>query len=89
MSEIPAPEDFPALDDKTKNEGGPAFPSREKWKSVHGSRSIINFGMSLRDYFAGQALTRISLIPGLTAEEEIAERAYMFADAMLEARKGQ
>ena len=38
------------MDDKTKYDGGPAFP-------VFGGSISINDGMSLRDYFAGQETT--------------------------------
>jgi hypothetical protein len=46
-------------------------------------------GMTLRDYFAGQAL--IGILAGRSEKTEypprhIAERAYVWADAMLEAR---
>jgi hypothetical protein len=40
-------------------------------------------GMSLRDYFAGQALTELVK---LWAPEEAADSAYIYADAMLAAR---
>lgn len=60
--------------------GGPAFPCEtdEKWY----------FGMTLRDYFAGQVIDRC------LAECEgdcsvAAESAYSIADAMVEARERQ
>lgn len=64
------------------NDGGAAFPeSGERGKAAGGE------GMSLRDWFAGQALT------GLLANtnnsgvvQNYAEDAYAFADAMLAAR---
>lgn len=69
--------------DKEEN-GGPAFKCE---------KGTIWTGMSLRDYFATQAmLAHIQLLPredfGSTAEwnSEIARLAYMTADAMLEER---
>lgn len=44
-------------------------------------------GMSLRDWFAGQALLWcLSEFAGNTKEEQLAEAAYQIADAMLCAR---
>lgn len=70
----------------TTNTGGPAFPS-------HGSMGeVAHEGMTLRDYFAGQALTAIlsncerlssgePALPYKTAADE----AIFYADAMLAA----
>jgi hypothetical protein len=61
-----------------KDDGGPAFPvDRANW----GMDRLP--GMSLRDFFAGQALV------GLLANPEdgsIVKQAYLFADAMLAER---
>lgn len=73
--------------------GGPAFP-------VPGLSSLPNdtfiypeAGMSLRDYFAGQAM--VALLPlcnndarteGLAYPEHVAAVSYGMADAMLKAR---
>jgi hypothetical protein len=61
-------------------DGGPAFPV------FTGDQGV---GMSLRDWFAGQALLtaqhRYSGVDPLPAEW-LAERAYGIADAMLKAR---
>jgi hypothetical protein len=45
-------------------------------------------GMTLRDYFAGQALAGITGDPSVEDmdQNEIARAAYLYADAMLEAR---
>jgi hypothetical protein len=45
-------------------------------------------GMTLRDYFAGQALAGITADPSVEDmdQNEIAEAAYLYADAMLKAR---
>lgn len=42
-------------------------------------------GMTLRDYFAGQALTGIVMHTG--SLDIVVERCYLLADAMLEARR--
>lgn len=65
--------------------GGPAFP-----RAGHSTEASKD-GMSLRDWFAGQALDRmISLTQdrdGGWDEHAVAVGAYRLADAMLEARK--
>jgi len=63
-----------------KDNGGPAFPT------VAG-QTVYSNGMSLRDYFAGQAL-RAGIISGDwdTSMKWRAECAYRIADAMLAAR---
>ena len=76
-----------------KNDGGPAFPVVET-HPVHGSR--IDMGMTLRDYFAGQALVGLighgnSLVsdeydPTTTMADIVAGHAYFLADAMLKAK---
>lgn len=65
-------------------DGGPAFP-------VGGT---VNYGMSLRDYFAAAALS--GLIPNAAwdyssgpCNAAAAERCYAIADAMLAAREKQ
>lgn len=80
------------------NDGGPAFPTEQghildgTWNQTYES------GMSLRDYFAGQAM--IGLVAGITKfrDEEgmediivnrpndVSQLAYTYADAMLAAR---
>ena len=77
-----------------KADGGPAFPVREMPDAY--------FGMSLRDYFAGQALigwlSRVAL--GAIADEKclpvaadampiLSAACYDMADAMLKASKGE
>lgn len=80
MSNIPAADDY-----RDAADGGPAFPKVPD-DSRNGSA-----GMSLRDWFAGQALA------GMLPQEEhgvchyasdTAEMAYRYADAMIEARNG-
>lgn len=70
---------MPEIDD-----GGPAFPGGVRdtdgnWISLSGDP-----GMSLRDWFAGQALSNMA---GSSADQ-VAKLAYNIADAMLAARKG-
>lgn len=69
--------------------GGPAFPGGEL--PEHPNHPV---GMSLRDWFAGQAISgvieackRDTIPAGETPESHFAIRAYMVADAMLAARK--
>jgi hypothetical protein len=79
----------------SKPDGGPAFPCEaEVWLSntEHPRWVTQNVsGMSLRDYFAGQALTGMVLAccianSPLVGPETAAKGAYEFADAMLAAR---
>jgi len=67
------------------NDGGPAFPNvpsdpgYTKWDE----------GMSLRDWFAGQALTGLMANPKRCYNfDGLAQDALRFADAMLKARGG-
>ena len=79
------------------NDGGPAFPPTHDPKT-HDS------GMSLRDYFAGQALANGEICTGsasefylqawfgnrggITREEITTRQAYNHSDAMIAARNG-
>ncbi len=72
-----------------RGDGGPAFPEAI---AVGPSGDVYPgfSGMSLRDWFAGQAAAaEISAWENSTEghEANIARRAYALADAMLEARK--
>lgn len=79
-------------------DGGPAFPVR--WSMQDGDETLLE-GMTLRDYFAGQAVLEVDgfaadgplarLVRWLwfgspLTDEEIAESAYATADAMLAER---
>ncbi len=78
----------------TKDNGGPAFPGTEH-TFYDGVPQVgaDHQGMSLRDWFAGQALAGLIANPnrdatrGKKGVEPIAQYAYEYADAMLEARK--
>jgi len=59
--------------------GGPAFPT-----SNGGSPDD---GMTLRDYFAGQAIIAYHADGNFSASEDVANWCYKIADAMLEARE--
>ena len=73
---------------KADKDGGPAFPSQEE---DGGGGYVTHRGMTLRDWFAGQALAGIMCSNGRpTGDEAKALWAYEMADAMLAAReKGQ
>ena len=62
------------------NDGGAAFPV--PYVTLH-------TGMTLRDWFAGQALAGLVFHNdyGAVSDKDIAKGAYKFADAMIEARK--
>ena len=78
-----------------EDNGGPAFPHDGRDNGPGNIKGRPHDGMTLRDWFAGQALAGISGMtesdgssflhsPGMKAA---ARWAYSFADAMLEARK--
>jgi hypothetical protein len=75
------------------NDGGPAFPC-ESYGHRNGKQTTVPAqGMTLRDYFAAQALAGM-LINYTTqkfgvGEQTCAKGAYEFADAMLAAREGK
>lgn len=75
------------------NDGGPAFPA--SWHPEMGwSPRDTPPGMSLRDWFAGQALTGYVAAhsgPDVAVPEEksAAINAYIYADAMLAVRNKQ
>jgi hypothetical protein len=76
-----------------RKDGGPAFP-HESYDADAGM-DTVKTGMSLRDWFAGQALDAVIGICGIRPEhgpsriisEEIAGHAYSIADAMLSERQ--
>ena len=84
-----------------QQDGGPAFPvSYESIKeAIVGSGGELQFGqgggllgMTLRDWFAGQALSlfywaRPEPKTGESGQDAIARMAYSVADAMLKARE--
>ena len=68
------------------NDGGPAFPFAKEMETIQGLQ--FSTGMSLRDYFAGQALA--GLLTQLAEDEfgpgHFAKASYEMADAMIAAR---
>ncbi len=84
-------------------DGGPAFPHQhdmvlyhddDKTKPAQTIRGVWTGGMSLRDYFAAQALSVMGAITQAKiaaresfTSEEVATAVYQIADAMLKARK--
>jgi hypothetical protein len=72
-----------------QNDGGPAFPVPDTYHPG-GQVEYGATGMSLRDWFAGQALAGI-LMNYTTekygfSEQTVATYAYRYADVMIEAR---
>ena len=64
----------------------PAFPSPMQDDRDCYARNESGYGgLSIRDWFAGQAITGLAQNPA--PEAEVAGWAYALADAMLEARK--
>jgi hypothetical protein len=75
----------------TTDDGGAAFP----FASEYHPSGIFQYGsngMTLRDYFAGQALSGLVCPPGNTSgcysPPHAADVAYQYADAVITARKG-
>lgn len=64
-------------------DGGQAFPSGD-----NDSKAPYELGMTLRDYFAGQALAGFATRLGVErlSHTHVATTAYELADAMLAAR---
>jgi hypothetical protein len=89
---------------KPTDDGGSAFPHGEIIASQYDSAGNFSgnivyqesTGMSLRDWFAGQALAgdlasqsiEVGYYTGENWQKEAAQNAYRLADAMLAARKG-
>lgn len=68
----------------TKDNGGAAFPFSP---NDHSTARMTTSGMSLRDWFAGQALAWAGHDNWTSSDPRLlAERAYQMADAMLAAR---
>jgi hypothetical protein len=64
----------------TINDGGPAFPFQDGYGRVS--------GMTLRDWFASQALVGLIADPSRDGStDDRARYAYAYADAMLRARE--
>ena len=75
----------------TKNDGGTAFPSEQSECQDNTWNQTFDPGMSLRDWFAGQALIGLMSDSGMRPSnldefDHMATRLYQVADAMLKAR---
>ncbi len=73
----------------SEQDGGPAFP--QPFATAHPEfdehGQVRPSGLSVRDYFAGQALAGLLAATGVgTPVEQYAETAYRLADAVLAAR---
>lgn len=78
------------------NDGGPAFPVVEtaysgRWDGDSGgyANTCSVGGMSLRDWFAGQALAGAFRGDSAIHDAYTCMRCYELADAMLKAREGK
>ena len=67
-----------------RNDGGAAFPVPETYSRQGQLLMDCEPGMTLRDYFAGQALTGI--LTWCAKPARLSELAYEIADAMIEHR---
>ena len=71
-----------------------AFPTHDSAPTTDPRERILQGGMTLRDYFAGQALAMLASEnggddgAGFYDPKTAAERSYAIADAMLAARTG-
>lgn len=75
------------------DDGGPAFPKLPTWRPGIDHAEPWDYGsdgLSIRDYFAGQALVGMMSNPmyNENTTRNIAQVAYMTADAMLKERHG-
>jgi hypothetical protein len=79
------------------NDGGPAFPRTYEFVEDGERMDATQNGMTLRDYFAGQALSGMLLVTLSQTETRdadaafkiAAKNAYLYANAMLAARNAQ
>ena len=71
------------------NTGGPAFPSLPIVKEFEGKRLTMTEGLTMRDYFAAKAMQGIisTNTSFLHNPEQLAAKAFEFANAMLRARE--
>ena len=78
------------------DDGGPAFPQTEttyepRWDGASEMYANVRSygGMTLRDWFAGQALYGLFSCISQAPNEVIARQAYAMADAMIAERKSR
>jgi hypothetical protein len=73
-----------------REEGGMAFPGEYTTKDFYGRETAhVTKGMTLRDWFAGKALSGHYANWGDRSVNEIAALSYTMADAMIAARKAR
>lgn len=68
------------------DDGGPAFPHTVNYRGVSSGGHNLYAGMSIRDYFAGQAIVGLSSGRGFIDPRDrqtVVSRAYEIADLML------
>lgn len=69
------------------NDGGPAFPAQQLENQDGTWNQTFQWGMSLRDWFAGMAITGLLANPEVHGTaKDLARPAYFQADAMLKER---
>lgn len=78
------------MTDKTDDDGGPAFPVPIASLASGDTVPAFDWGMSLRDFFAGQVAAGMAAFSGTAGvsygPHDIAGRAFEVADAMLAAK---
>ena len=77
--------------DNKRDDGGYAFPMAGSCEPSGAAFNYPEYGMSLRDWFAGQALVGLMGDPGMRPSDtrefqHMAARLYQVADAMLAER---
>jgi hypothetical protein len=72
------------------NTGGPAYPTNN-YAAIVPISAGYSEGMTIRDYFAGQAMAAVNLGIGVSDEyyRKTAKHCYAVADAMLKEREGK
>lgn len=72
----------------TDQDGGPAFPHLGLYKGIDGDlhpQATQHSGMTLRDYFAACALSRLLGVGSVL--DDVTDKSYLIADMMIEARR--
>jgi len=75
------------MSDTKIDDGGPAFPCNVQVEDNSGSHYEEHYGLTMRDWFAGQVL--VGILSGdqrFFSPSELATISYWAADAMLAAR---
>jgi len=82
-----APFDPTILDQPPRDDGGPAFPTVPHYTAIGAEQHFYagHYGMSLRDYFAGQLIAG-GVINDYGNYEDFAKAAYLVADALIAER---